>query len=109
MMCMQKEYTHWPLLERVLDAVWVGLLIYAGVQGVPTLGNAPDADAQTNLNTLIVAIVLLAVLVLLLVTRASRHSHSIRRKDNEVTYTQYRIFGLIPTMTKTFDINELGC
>jgi hypothetical protein len=101
-----KEYTHWPIAERILDAMWVGLLIFGGLKGIPSLGHAKDADPLTNLNTVIVYIVLLVALSLLLIMRKSRHR--IQKKGNVVTYSSYRVFGLIPTITKVFDVNELG-
>lgn len=102
-----REYVHAPCCERLLDLVWSGVLGYLTVAGPSLMGKRPpDTDQGTWRNTQILASVLPGILLLLLALRRSKHR--VRVDGTTVTYTQYRVLGLVPTLTRTFELRELG-
>lgn len=106
MLTNDREYVHYPRLERILDIFWVGMFLYILFIGLGTQDRPADADSSTWTSTLVLEYLLVIAMTAAMIARPSRHRVTV--VDTTVTYTQFRGLGFIPSKTVSFDISELG-
>lgn len=97
---------HWRIFERVMDLVWVGLMVYFIVEVCQMTPNSLGGGS-TGYFTGIIAILFFLGCMAFLVLRPIRHEFVIT--PDTVTYTDYRCFGYVKRRSATFARNELGC
>jgi hypothetical protein len=101
------EIVHWPMRERVLDPIFIGVLLYLVVKLCELGPNNLGGDNSTGWFTFFLGFVPLAGSIVYLVIRPSRHI--ILVFPDIVVYSGYCCFGYLRRRTATLARSELGC
>lgn len=91
--------THWPMFERVLDAMWVALLVAGSIS---MLSSGDQIDGSTAAVCIIVGCILAG----LLIARVSRREFTV--DGDTVTVVPYRVLGLVRMKEFTVARSAIG-